>query len=56
MRDSVQLFVVRGRHRPEREVEVPILASTAKELRYVGTLVIVLLVLILLAVTGHLHL
>jgi hypothetical protein len=56
MRDCVQQIAVRGRQRPEREVEIPILMSMAKELRYVDTLVIILLVLILLAVTGHLHL
>src|SRR5579872_960973 len=45
----------RGTPEAEREQEVPTLAST-KEMRCLDTLVIVLLVLILLAVTGHLHL
>jgi hypothetical protein len=54
MRDNAH--AVRGRQRPEREGEVPTLAPTTKEWRYVDTLVIVLLILILLAVTGHLHL
>jgi hypothetical protein len=49
-------IAARGTQRPEREGEVPTVASKAKELLYVDTLVVVLLILILLAVTGHLHL